>query len=257
MNKTYSVFISSTFNDLENYRSSIHDAILMSGLFPLAMENFTASSHPQWDIIKPLIDKCDYYVLVVGYRYDSIDKESELSYTEKEYEYAKSIGKPILSFILDESFDTDKDENLSKISAFRKRVLDDEKLVKLCKDKNNLSSDIISALHQEIDMSPQNGWIKVSSETSIGWSLKQIDKELDNNEKSLIELFKIQNTEALSFNKIMKILSLSKQQLKFYTEHMEELQLLYSNSQYIDNNSNTCELLPDGRKYLRMFFINK
>jgi len=257
MDKTYTVFISSTFNDLENYRKSVHDAILVDGFFPLAMENFTASSHPQWDTIKPLIDKCDYYVLIVGYRYGSIEEASGLSYTEKEYEYAKSIGKPILSFILDESFNTNKDEDLSKINTFRKRILDDEKLAKLCKNKNNLSSDVISALHKEVTISPQNGWIKGSTETYIGWSLEQIDKELDNNEKSIIKLFEIQNTKSLSFNEIMKILKLSKQQFKHYIEHMEELQLLYSNSQYVDNNSNTCELLEDGRKYLIKFFIDK
>ena len=256
MDKTYAVFISSTFNDLENYRKSVHDAMLVDGFFPLAMENFTASSHPQWDIIKPLIDKCDYYVLIVGYRYGSIEEASRLSYTEKEYEYAKSIGKPILSFILDESFNTDKDEDLSKINAFRKRVLDDKKLAKLCKDKNNLSSDVISALHKEVTISPQNGWIKGNLETSIGWSLERIDKELNNDEKDIIKLFEIQNAESLSFNKIMKILKFSKQQFKHYTEHMEELQLLSIDSKYISNDSNTCELLPDGRKYLINFLNN-
>lgn len=36
-----------------------------------------------------MIDECDFYLLVIGARYGSIDEETGISYTEKEYNYAK------------------------------------------------------------------------------------------------------------------------------------------------------------------------
>ncbi len=249
-NKRYTIFLSSTYIDLAENRESVHNAILSNGNFPIEMENFTASSQPQWDTIQPLIDECDYYVLLVGFKYGSIDAETGLSYTEKEYDYAISIGKPILSFILDESFGLRSDSDLTKIDAFRNKVLANGKLARFCKDKNNLSSDVISALNNEISIFPQSGWIKSSSETYIGLSLNQIDEQLDENERAIIKLFEVKDVKSITFNEFMKTLKLSQQQFQYYIEHLEEFQLLYYNSQYVSDNSNNCELLPDGRKFL-------
>ncbi len=248
--KKYAIFISSTYKDLAEIRGNIHDAILSDGHFPIAMENFTASSQPQWNTIKPLIDDCDYYILIVGFNYGSINKANGLSYTESEYEYAKSIGRPILLFILDKNFGLDEDTDTTKIDNFRKKILLIEGLAKHCNNKYNLSSDIVSALHNEYENAPQGGWFKYSPETYVGLSLEQIDKRLDDKEKELIELFNIKDTEKISFNNLIKNLGLSKQIFKFHIEHLEELQLLFHDNQYISDNDNYCELLPDGRKYL-------
>ena len=43
-----------------------------------------------------MIDECDFYLLVIGGRYGSIDGETEMSYTEKEYNYAKIKGISVL-----------------------------------------------------------------------------------------------------------------------------------------------------------------
>lgn len=248
--KKYTVFVSSTLKDLKEYRTSIHNAILSDGNFPIAMENFTASSQSQWNTIQSLINDCDYYVLIIGFKYGSIDIETGLSYTEKEYDYAMSSKKPILSFLLDESFGLDRDDDLTKVEAFRNKVLNNGRLAKLCREKKNLSADIISALHSEISISTQAGWIKGGSDTYIGLSLNQIDSMLEDDEKEIIKLFEIQNVDSITFNEFMKILKLSKQKFKYYIEHLEVLQLLYFDSQYISDDTNNCELLPDGRKYL-------
>lgn len=252
--KKYTVFISSTLKDLKEYRASVHDAILSDGNFPIAMENFTASSQSQWNTIQSLINDSDYYVLMIGFKYGSIDLETGLSYTEKEYEYAMSIKKPILSFLLDESFGLDKDDDMIKVEAFRNKVLNNGRLAKFCKEQKNLSADIISALYSEISSSTQTGWIKGASDTYIGLSLNQIDSMLEDNEKEIIKLFEIQNVDSITFSEFMKILKLSKQKFKYYIEHLEELQLLYYDSQYSSDDTNYCELLPDGRKYLMKLY---
>lgn len=177
LNKKYSIFISSTYEDMKLYRQSVHDAVLKDGNFPIAMENFIASNKSQWDVIKQLIKECDYYLLIVGFRYGSIDPESKISYTQKEYEYALSNGKPILSFFIDESFDTIKDDDLTNINLFKEKIKTNGKLSKFCTNKNNLSSDIISALHSEMKSSEQSGWIRADAFNSLQNKYNKLQNE--------------------------------------------------------------------------------
>ena len=94
MDKKYQIFISSTYEDLISEREKIRDVILSMYQFPIGMEMFSAADEEQWEIIKETIDSSDYYVLIIGKRYGSvIDSGSDqgISYTEKEYRYAKGI----------------------------------------------------------------------------------------------------------------------------------------------------------------------
>lgn len=49
----------------------------------------------QIDYIKKVIDECDYYLLIVGGRYGSMDSNG-VSYTEREYDYAVETGKLVI-----------------------------------------------------------------------------------------------------------------------------------------------------------------
>ena len=42
---------------------------------------------------------CDYYLLVIAGKYGSVNPTSGLSYTEMEYGYAVSVGKPVMAFL--------------------------------------------------------------------------------------------------------------------------------------------------------------
>jgi hypothetical protein len=46
-------------------------------------------------LIKKVIDDSDYYIVILGGRYGSVGEDG-VSYTEREYRYALSIGKPII-----------------------------------------------------------------------------------------------------------------------------------------------------------------
>lgn len=98
MDKKYQVFVSSTYEDLQEERKAVMEALLQMNCFPVGMEYFNAADDSQWDVITSLIDECDYYVLIVAGRYGSIDEASGISYTQKEYEYA--VKKNILLFHL-------------------------------------------------------------------------------------------------------------------------------------------------------------
>lgn len=90
----HQVFVSSTFSDLMEERSEVIQAIWELDCIPTGMEAFVASNESQWDVIKRVINECDYYVLIIGGRYGSVTQDG-ISYTEKEYRYAQELGLPI------------------------------------------------------------------------------------------------------------------------------------------------------------------
>jgi histidinol phosphatase-like PHP family hydrolase len=98
MQKKFQVFVSSTYEDLVEERQDALKSILDLGHIPAGMEGFFAADQEQFEYIKKIIDECDYYVLIIAGRYGSVD-ETELSYTEKEYDYAVSKGVTVLAFI--------------------------------------------------------------------------------------------------------------------------------------------------------------
>ena len=88
--RKFSVFISSTYEDLKNERQALMEVALENNFIPVGMEQFHAAPTSQWNVITKMIDECDFYLLVIGGRYGSIDEEVGISYTEKEYNYAKN-----------------------------------------------------------------------------------------------------------------------------------------------------------------------
>jgi len=75
----------------------------MADCIPAGMEAFVATDDEQFKVIKKVIDLCDYYILVIGKRYGSINLTTGLSYTEMEYDYAREENIPILVFVIDDS----------------------------------------------------------------------------------------------------------------------------------------------------------
>lgn len=102
MNKKYQVFVSSTYEDLIEERKLVSNALLESDCIPAGMELFPAANKESWEVIKSVIDDCDYYLLIIAGKYGSLGKDdsgNKCGFTEMEYNYAKSIGKPIIAFI--------------------------------------------------------------------------------------------------------------------------------------------------------------
>src|SRR5258708_7625671 len=73
------------------------NSLLRMNCVPVAMELFPADGNKAWQYIQLVIQDCDYYVLIIAGKYGSVD-ENGVSYTEKEYDYASSLGIPIFVF---------------------------------------------------------------------------------------------------------------------------------------------------------------
>ena len=82
VDKRYHIFINSTYSDLKEEKDKVMQAVLKLKCFPVGMELFPAIDKKQFDHIKSVIDECDYYLLIIGTRYGSMDRKG-VSYTEK------------------------------------------------------------------------------------------------------------------------------------------------------------------------------
>jgi hypothetical protein len=160
----YQVFLSSTFTDLKEERAEVIQALWELDCIPTGMEAFLASNLSQWDIIKRVIDECDYYILIIGGRYGSLTAEG-ISYTEKEYGYAKSIGLPVLAFVhgAPEQIPVGKTEDApdlrTKLDGFRRRVMRDHP-VREWTTAHELGALASRSLVQEIKRNPRPGWVR-------------------------------------------------------------------------------------------------
>ena len=83
MEKKYQVFISSTYEDLKEERKNVIETLLMIDCIPAGMEAFCAADEEQFEYIKKVIDLCDYYVLIIGKRYGSNQKETKAVQTRQ------------------------------------------------------------------------------------------------------------------------------------------------------------------------------
>lgn len=127
MEKVFQVFVSSTFSDLADERRQVTNTLAKAGYIAAGMELFPATDQQQLDFIKRVIDRSDYYVVIVAGRYGSL-ADDKLSYTEHEYEYARSKGIPVLAFLHGDTDKieigkTDKDPKKAKnLELFRTKV---------------------------------------------------------------------------------------------------------------------------------------
>ena len=165
----YQVFVSSTYEDLREERQQVTQAILEANSFPSGMELFPASDDNQWELIRRVIEECDYYVVIVGGRYGSVASSGK-SYTEMEYDYAVSCGIPVLGFVKDNLEDipakfveSDADK-LQKLRTFREKVM--SRSCRKFKDPHELGMLVMKSLMHEIRVRPQTGWVKASEARS-------------------------------------------------------------------------------------------
>jgi len=164
MEKRYQVFISSTFRDLQEERQAVLRAALELGHMPSGMELFPAADDTAWELIRDVIDASDYYVLIVGGRYGSLD-ESGIGFTEREYDYAVAQKKPVIPLLHEnpDNLPRDKTEtepaSWEKLKAFRAKIEKNHTCV-YWRNADDLKAKVILGLTANIKMHPATGWLR-------------------------------------------------------------------------------------------------
>jgi len=163
MEKKYQVFVSSTYEDLKNERRAAYDALLRSNCIPAGMELFNAGDDAQWNVIKRCIDNCDYYFVIIAHRYGSRTPEG-ISYTQKEYEYAVSMGIPVAAFIIDKGeswppeFVDQDTKDVKRLNQFKQLVK--TRYVNFWKNADDLKAHCALAIPEMISQHPRPGWTR-------------------------------------------------------------------------------------------------
>lgn len=229
--RKFSIFISSTYEDLKEERQALIGVALENNFIPVGMEQFHAAPTSQWNVITKMIDECDFYLLVIGSRYGSIDDETGLSYTEKEYNYAKAKKLPVLvlikksSAIAESEKDTgdDKYDKMRKLDEFRDRVKNDGNTVDFFEDINSLKYVASPTLGHAINYVDDNaGWVRYRDIVDI------INEEADGRNKENAEL--------------------GEQQQKMLDDIKEMYVQIGSRLTDLENNQLTWEVIPTATK---------
>jgi hypothetical protein len=159
----YQVFVSSTFRDLKEEREKVLQAILELKAFPAGMELFPSADDEQFEFIKREIDSSDYYIVVIAGRYGSM--RDGISFTEMEYDYAISKGKPVLSFLhhdiqqlIGQKLEP-TDEERGKLQTFREKA-QKSKLVSFYQNPDDLKAKVLSSLVSQFNLKPMRGWVR-------------------------------------------------------------------------------------------------
>jgi hypothetical protein len=198
MDKKFQIFISSTYEDLKEERSKVVATILKSNHFPIGMEMFSADNIEQWEQIKRTIDSSDYYILIIKRRYGSMTKEG-ISYTEKEYNYAREKKIPILAFIVgNDAIIANKDiEDVPKKMRLLNKFTERVKSNNPCDFWNNvdeLCAQINQALHKQFNTNERVGWVK-SDTIGANENIKKLNEETILQTKKLAEYEIIRRNE--------------------------------------------------------------
>ncbi len=220
MKKKYQIFVSSTYKDLIDERLLVSKAILDLGHIPAGMEGFYASDEEQMSYIQKVINDCDYYILIIGGRYGSIDATGS-SYTEREFEYARRIGIPILAFIhgnpgsLPRATADDNPDLVQKLQSFRDKIRT-SRMVKewtTPQELHALAAISISRVTSDIE---RVGWIRGDAAASED-ILSELNKIRNKNEKLEMEIRQLKENALPKVDNLAPLESIVR--IKYFVEN--------------------------------------
>lgn len=148
------VFISSTFQDLQDYRQAASRAIHSLESYSDDMIYWSADPRDGATHSVERVKQCDLLILILAHRYGYIPEGGTYSVTELEYRTAVEHKIPVLAFFLDETvpwppafIENDKSDELN---AF-KRLVETQVTRKLFRSAEQLEALISQAMYAYLD----------------------------------------------------------------------------------------------------------
>lgn len=173
--KKHLVFVSSTYEDLKEARSEVAFNILKLDCIPTGMELFGSRSEDAWKTIQKTIDEVDLFILIIGGKYGSSPSWSRFSYTELEYNYAKTRKKAILPFIIQDAGKLqanrteDSQERKQLLLSFVQKVKG-EKSVAFWQETSQLNIQVTNSIFEwkKHNGNARSGWINLRGDGPLG-----------------------------------------------------------------------------------------
>jgi tetratricopeptide (TPR) repeat protein len=173
------IYVSSTSEDLKEYRAAAIAAVWRLGHFPAAMEGYVAESIPPAEKCLRDVASSDLYIGIFACRYGYVPEGAAQSITEMEYRKAREKGIPALIFLLDEGIPwpanhIDTGEAGERIRALREE-LKKEKLVSFFRAPDELGALVTAA----VALSPRPCRILGVRPADVGGNFKDREKSID------------------------------------------------------------------------------
>lgn len=124
------VFVSSTFRDLQTHRKAVWDVLGKFNAAVRGMEQFGARTGTPLATCLVEVEQSDIYVGIIAFRLGSIEPTTGKSYTQLEYERAVERSKEVLIYLVDEENARvpvkfiDNGEAREKLESFKKTLRD-------------------------------------------------------------------------------------------------------------------------------------
>ncbi|HWT02623.1 MAG TPA: DUF4062 domain-containing protein [Pyrinomonadaceae bacterium] len=100
---TRRVFVSSTFEDLKEFREAVQKYIRRLGAVDISMENFGArDERPKEECLRLINEESDFFVGIYAHRYGYVPEGEGVSITEAEYHAAVAAKVTTLVYLVDE-----------------------------------------------------------------------------------------------------------------------------------------------------------
>lgn len=174
--KIYTAFISSEFKSLQDERALVIDCLLNKRVMPISMEHFTVTSSGQFADIQEHIDDSDLFILLLGRYYGSCD-ENGVSWTEREYDYAKKQKKHMIAVICDELAEA-KSRDYDTLSPSEKKQIEFSNKIQFARTvSEKLSLTTIISQGLESALPKCDGWERVESSVMDAETLEKWREE--------------------------------------------------------------------------------
>ena len=158
MTTTYRVYISSTHEDLHDYRKSVADAIIKMGMLPISRDEIGRANDIQSDFLESYIRQAQVFIGVYAHKYadGEVSPTGEKSLIEREYELAVALGLHCLFYVVHpeapwEAHMIDRGEKATKLEKFKARIAH-ENVYTTYRSRDNLQINVLNGLHQVTEM---------------------------------------------------------------------------------------------------------
>ncbi len=157
------IYLSSTYEDLKDFRRVVFEALRKGGYDVIAMEDYVATDQRPVEKCLKDVEKADIYVGLFAFRYGYVPPPQHQnpkgsSITELEFRHADALHKPCLTFVVNDStawarlFDdayTSKDKG-ARIQTLRQYLLI-EKLASSFSAPHELATLVLAAVTKQLE----------------------------------------------------------------------------------------------------------
>lgn len=171
--RIYTAFVSSTYLDLVTERKRVAEELESRRCLPLAMEAFPSTGDTQWAFIEESIDLADFCVFIVAGRYGSIDPETGISWTHREWREAVAKNKRCVVLVhrnwrdLPSAQNETDPDRIAGLEAFHDELAQAGQNNVLFSTTDELVGGLHRSVSRLIESEAVEGWMRASESLNI------------------------------------------------------------------------------------------